>query len=238
MLTYHIALVSQTSRLAWAELARTSAALQKQILRDFWPTWGVAGTVDAFPTLQDVPGSYWPLFIRELDDDAEAGVFLDEHGRPWAQVAHAGGWTLAASRACLELLINPFGTRRVDAPDPRAPGQRLSFLMEILRAVPRRAAGVRGGWRGGFGLRDAGLLRAWRGGSPCALQFSRHAGGAPYAASWRPSSLAESNRPELVDATCAGSRAGRRAGFCAPRRGDPRARGRASCECAGGSSRL
>src|SRR5262245_46055653 len=48
MLTQHIALVPEVAGINASELARVSAALQKQMLRDFSPIWQVAATVDPF----------------------------------------------------------------------------------------------------------------------------------------------------------------------------------------------
>jgi hypothetical protein len=44
----HIALVSITKEVTLAHLAPVSAAIQKQISRDFGPMWNVEATVDAF----------------------------------------------------------------------------------------------------------------------------------------------------------------------------------------------
>jgi len=51
----HIALVSITKEVALAHLAPVSAAIQKQISRDFGPMWNVEATIDAFDKLEDVP---------------------------------------------------------------------------------------------------------------------------------------------------------------------------------------
>jgi len=51
----HIALVSITKEVTLAHLAPVSAAIQKQISRDFGPMWNVEATVDALDKLEDVP---------------------------------------------------------------------------------------------------------------------------------------------------------------------------------------
>ena len=67
-----VALVSQTSSVSLGELVKVSAALQKQVSRDFAPIWKVNATVDSFATLGDVPLGYYNVgtevqtTIREL----------------------------------------------------------------------------------------------------------------------------------------------------------------------------
>lgn len=51
----HLALVSETDKVSFSDLALASAALQKQVLKDFAPIWEESATVDAFPKLEDVP---------------------------------------------------------------------------------------------------------------------------------------------------------------------------------------
>src|SRR5262249_27155959 len=64
-LVRQLALVSDTSGVSFSDLTRTSAALQKQVTRDFGPVWGVRATVDAFETLEDIPLGYWPIIVRD-----------------------------------------------------------------------------------------------------------------------------------------------------------------------------
>ena len=53
-----VALVSQAPSVPHAEVSRVSAALQKQVTRDFGPIWSVTATVDGFADLSDVPLGY------------------------------------------------------------------------------------------------------------------------------------------------------------------------------------
>lgn len=130
MLIQHIALVPEAQGIDPSELARVSAALQKQVTRDLSPAWGVAATVDAFPRLEDVPVGYWPILIT-CDVGADGGVRLDRDGTPFAQVEHSADWSLDASRACLEMLVNPFGKRTVSAQAPRSDQGRVEVVLEI-----------------------------------------------------------------------------------------------------------
>lgn len=116
MLIQHIALVPEAAGIDPSEVARVSAALQKQVTRDFSPAWGVHATVDAFPRLADVPAGYWPILITR-DSGSDSGVRLDRDGTPYAQVEHSPEWSIAASSACFEML--------------RAVRMRASFLTSI-----------------------------------------------------------------------------------------------------------
>jgi hypothetical protein len=134
MLIQHIALVPEADGIDPSELSRVSAALQKQVTRDVSPAWGVAATVDAFPRLEDVPVGYWPILVtRDLGSDC--GVRLDRDGTPYAQVEyspeHSHDWSLDASRACIEMLVNPFGKRTVSAQSPRSDQGRVEVVLEV-----------------------------------------------------------------------------------------------------------
>jgi hypothetical protein len=61
----HIALVSITKEVTLANLAPVSAAIQKQVSRDFGPMWNVEATVDAFDKLEDVPIGYWHVLLQD-----------------------------------------------------------------------------------------------------------------------------------------------------------------------------
>ena len=60
-LTHHIAIVSLTSEVSTRSLLQVTAAIQKQVTRDFAPIWGIPATVDAFGDLLDVPNDYHPV---------------------------------------------------------------------------------------------------------------------------------------------------------------------------------
>src|SRR5205807_3772490 len=122
MLVNNTALVSETTHISSAQLAKVSAALQKQATRDFGPVWNVHATVDAFARLQDVPVGYWPIIVRDdIHQPGAAGVHLDRNGQPFALVQYDQGWALTASHEMLEMLADPFGNRLIagDSPKPR-----------------------------------------------------------------------------------------------------------------------
>ena len=129
----HLAIVSNTKRVRLRDVARVSAALQKQAVRDLAPIWGVEATVDPFASLEDVPLGYWPIIL--VDEVKQgAGVHLDDDGQPYALVEAVGnglGWSLTASHEMFEMLVDPFGNRLVAGFSPK-PGQgRVEFLVEV-----------------------------------------------------------------------------------------------------------
>lgn len=128
----HIALVSQTSSISLPDVLKISAALQKQISRDFSPIWNVSATIDAFQYLADVPLGYWPIIIRDdIKQPGAAGIHLDRDGQPYALVQASQGTPITCSHELLEMLVDPFGNRFVVA-DSIKPGQgRVRYLVEV-----------------------------------------------------------------------------------------------------------
>jgi hypothetical protein len=129
-----LALVSETSAVKFRDVARVSAALQKQAVRDFGPIWKVSASVDVFEQLEDVPIGYWPMIIRDdIGFPGAAGIHLDRDGQPFALIQTSEEWSLTASHECLEMLADPFGNRLVAGPAPKeAKGQkRVEYLVEV-----------------------------------------------------------------------------------------------------------
>jgi len=129
-----LALVSEASSVSFGDVARVSAALQKQAARDFGPVWEVSATVDPFEKLEDVPIGYWSLIIRDdIGFPGAAGIHLDRDGQPFSLIQTSKDWALTASHECLEMLADPFGNRLIAGPAPKeATGQkRVEFLVEV-----------------------------------------------------------------------------------------------------------
>ncbi|HEX7480089.1 MAG TPA: hypothetical protein VF331_19985 [Polyangiales bacterium] len=141
MLTQHIALVPEGNGVNASDLARVSAALQKQVVRDLTPLWSISATVDAFPNLEDVPVGYWPIVVTFRPLGHEAGVRVDRNGQPYALVELCASWSLSASRACLEMLVNPSGNRSVTTASPRTDQGPVELLLEVCAPCedPRHA---------------------------------------------------------------------------------------------------
>lgn len=138
MLPIHIAIAPDSSdALDSAELARVSAAIQRQVTRDFTPRWNISATVDAFPRLDQVPLGYWPVILtrRVLADDE--GFHLTVNREPFAVVEARSGWSITASHEILEMLVDPTGTRTILGPLPELgswaseSSTRVEYLVEI-----------------------------------------------------------------------------------------------------------
>jgi hypothetical protein len=120
------------SDLSFSDLSTASAAISKQIARDFGPIWGVNATVDAFPSLDDVPPGYWPVTIKaDIGDPTAAGFHTDKNGNPFALVQFSPSWSLTASHETLEMLADPFGNRVVSSLSPMDNKTRVEILVEV-----------------------------------------------------------------------------------------------------------
>jgi hypothetical protein len=136
--TYHVALVSESSSVAFADVTTVSAALNKQVTRDFGPLWNVNATVDAFDKLESVPVDYWPIMIQDdINEPGAAGYHTDNNGQPYSLVQASDDWPLTAGHECLEMLADPFGNRTIaGAPPKQASGaakrlKRVVYLVEV-----------------------------------------------------------------------------------------------------------
>jgi hypothetical protein len=128
----HVAVVSQTARISISELAVVSAAVQKQVVRDFAPIWGVEATVQAFASLADTPSDYCPVVVRDdIGVPGAAGVHRGVNNQLYALVQYGNDWPAAVSHEVLELLVDPTLDRLIAGPSIK-PGQgRVSFLIEV-----------------------------------------------------------------------------------------------------------
>ena len=128
----HVALVSDTKHLAFAEVARVCAALQRQVQSHFGPVWNINATVSAFAQLEDVPIDYWPIIVRDnIKTPGAEGVHKDKNGQPFALVHYSPGWSLTASHELLEMLCDPTGNEVKAGPSPIPEQGRVNFLVEV-----------------------------------------------------------------------------------------------------------
>jgi hypothetical protein len=135
--TKQLAVVSETARLDFGEVAVVAAALQRQVLEHFSEHWNINAIVNAYLQLEEVPTHYWPIIIVDHVEGA-AGIHHDDRGQPFALVTFGPSWSLAASHECLEMLVDPSGnTLRVgpapviEGVPPRASSSDVEFLVEI-----------------------------------------------------------------------------------------------------------
>jgi len=126
-----VALVSEVEQVTCGQLNKVSAALQKQVIRDFRPLWHINATVDPFESMEDIPLGYWPVIIV-ADVKGAAGVHLDRNGQPFALVEYGQGWwSLTASHETLEMLADPWGNRLIAGNSPKPDQGRVEFLVEV-----------------------------------------------------------------------------------------------------------
>jgi hypothetical protein len=131
MLTQHIALVPEVAGVNLSELARVCAALQRQVVEHLAPIWHVSATVTSFPQLEDVPVGYWPIVVTFGELGGIEGIHADDRGQPYAIIEMSPSWSVAASHVCLEMLVDPFGRRKVIGASPRSDQGTVEFLVEI-----------------------------------------------------------------------------------------------------------
>jgi hypothetical protein len=134
--TYHVAIVSETSAVSFSDASNVSAALQKQVTRDFGPIWSVNATVDAFPNLDAVPVDYWPVIIKDdINQPGAAGFHTDKSGQPFSLVQADATWALTTSHECLEMLADPFGNRTIAGAAPQQATGKAKKLARVLYLV-------------------------------------------------------------------------------------------------------
>ena len=132
MIIRQIALVSESAKVSHRELLNVSAALQRQVTRDFSPIWNVNATVDPFESSDQVPFGYWPIKVKDtIDEKGASGFHLDEHGQPYADVLWSDHWSLTASHECLEMLADPFGHHLTPGKSVKPDQGRVTYLVEV-----------------------------------------------------------------------------------------------------------
>ena len=129
MLPIYIALTSRTDRVGLADLAPVAAALQKQVVRDFAPIWGVTASVGFFPS-ENIPMGYWAVSVED-EVHQGGGVHLTWNNQPYALVKYGPSWQLAASHEVLEMLADPWGSRTVPGPALNGGAERVEYLVEV-----------------------------------------------------------------------------------------------------------
>jgi hypothetical protein len=168
-LPINVAIVSLTSEVPTRSLLQVTAAIQKQVVRDFAPIWGIPATVDGFDNLESIPNDYLPVIVfgdgdeltdhlvgligprpaeqilMEFQQDVVAGVHLNAVTRqPFALVQASGAWTVGVSHETLEMLCDPWGNRLVASAHPANPGVRVNYLVEVCDPCQSRWYPVNG----------------------------------------------------------------------------------------------
>jgi hypothetical protein len=127
----HFALVSEVKDHSWADLLSVSAAVQKQLIDDVAPVWGIYGSIDAFPALDVVPPDYWPVIVSDEFDFPPLGFHHDLDGNPFALVKHTDSWSMSVSHEVIEALIDPDGDRWTTAPSVVPEQGTVEHLVEV-----------------------------------------------------------------------------------------------------------
>jgi hypothetical protein len=132
MLPHQVAIVAETTKTHPRTVSRIAAALQKQVIQDFGPIWGIDATVDAFMSLDDVPLGYWPIIVEsDIQTPGAAGIHEDKDGQPFALVEHSNTWSLTASHEALEMLADPWGRRLHGGQSVKPDQGRVEYLVEV-----------------------------------------------------------------------------------------------------------
>ena len=138
MLTARVVLIDRTKKVSFEQLSAVAAALNLQVQRDLAPIWQISAAVTASPNSTHVSLGTWPIFIVDNLPPDEGGVHLTRHHQPYALVELGAGWTIAASHECLEMLVDPSGSRLhasnavgvVDGRVQDVPG-KFEYLVEV-----------------------------------------------------------------------------------------------------------
>jgi hypothetical protein len=132
----HIALISETTAVRFANLVPVAAAIQKQVARDMGPIWNIQATVDAFDKLENVPLDYWRVIIRDdIGAFGQSGFHRTSLNQPYAFVQFDDDWSITASHEVLEMLVDPSGNRLVAGASLIAGQGRVNYLVEICDPV-------------------------------------------------------------------------------------------------------
>jgi len=125
-----ICIVPRTASLSPSEAAAVAAAIQQQIISDFYPIWQVAAIVSAAP--DPLPGSV-PIFVYDnIGQLGMAGYHTTETGNfPYAMVEYGPGWSITASHETLEILVDPTANRTWYGVLPPPNPHPVAFLYEI-----------------------------------------------------------------------------------------------------------
>jgi hypothetical protein len=160
------------------EVDRGIDALQTQLDRDFAPEWGVRAKLTPLRPVVRQPGVWGLLLRRGKSADAQFHCEASTAGLPVAEVfvgdlADGQQWTHAASRALLEMLVDPVASRGAYGPFRGNGEQPASWLWahEITAPCSRYERGYEiRGWRVSDFVRPAwfGVGQPARGFDHCA----------------------------------------------------------------------
>ena len=136
--TRRIVLVSESQFVPFADLAKVSSAVQRQVNDQFGPIWGVRAAIDPLASIADIPPNAWPVVIRDDIGISEAGVHWNEtQDKPFALVTFREGdqpeegWQPTVSHEILEMLADPFSKEFRTGPSLQTPQRLVEYLVEV-----------------------------------------------------------------------------------------------------------
>ena len=106
-----VGLASQTAAADYAAIQRVAAALDIQARRDLGPLWSIDATVEPVPDPARIPAGMLPIFVVDDTPNHVGGLHTDNDGHAFAVVLASRDWGLGASHECIEMLIDPQGSR-------------------------------------------------------------------------------------------------------------------------------
>jgi hypothetical protein len=135
MLTEKIAVVSESKKVKFEQVAAVAAALQMQVERDFKDVWQTSAVVSAYPSIDKVPAGYWPIKIVDHVEGGTLGLHHNKNKQPAALVAAGEHWPFVASHECLEMIVDPWGSKLVAGQSVDEDDVRVEYLVEVCDPV-------------------------------------------------------------------------------------------------------
>lgn len=129
-----VALINQTNgdAVPAETLKRYRDALQNQVDNRLARAWNVRADISVLDAGAVIPPGTLPLnIVNSLT--GPAGVHTNFQGRPSAEAVNGDQLSITLSHELLELLVDPSGTRVIEAPDldPYSGGQQVKYLVEV-----------------------------------------------------------------------------------------------------------
>jgi hypothetical protein len=129
-----VALIDQTNEGAVSPttLQQYAAALQQQVDNHLAPAWNVRADISVLAAGAGVPPDTLPLNIVDALT-GQAGVHTDYRGQLSAEAVNDDQLSITLSHELLEMLVDPLGTRVIQAPDidRYSGGQQVQYLVEV-----------------------------------------------------------------------------------------------------------
>ena len=129
-----VALINQTGGGAVppAKLDQYAAALQRQVNNHLAPAWNVRADISVLDAGAVIPQGTLPLNIVNALA-GRAGVHANDQGQPSAEVVNGDQLSITLSHELLEMLVDPSGTRVIQAADldPYSGRQQVAYLVEV-----------------------------------------------------------------------------------------------------------